>query len=227
MGSTTIKDAVEKVARFCSLTNDQTLTPYSDTLMRDYLQSAHEFIKGEQEWDELTCSFIRELDGTTGKITEVIQKVTDWKKIKRIYHESFEPAMPVLSSYVNPLASTLLLGYRGLAQGEDNMPPLTGRYLVQFFPLTLTGKVMFAIEQEIDWTDDNYVIPIDFWLHVYHAAYSYLADDGSNPRQEAKYQGYYQKRMKQIKANNNSRPVLTNPNQVVPNDWFEADAPYV
>lgn len=223
MAYSTIQDAVNQVARHMSLVNGQNMTPYSPELIVSYLHGAHQYIMGESEWQEMVLWYQRTLDGTTGKITETIP-CTDWKKIKRLYHESLITPMPLLSSYANPIASVLLLGYKGLAASED----LTGdnRYLIRCYPLTLSGQLLFQIEQEIDWTNMDTVLPIDWWLHVYHASWQYALDDGTNPGQVDKYETLFNKRLGQVRAMENSRPVLAQPNQVIPNEWFEQDAPY-
>jgi hypothetical protein len=219
----TLGEAVEQVARNMSLINSEGVTPYSPELIVSYLNRAYEHIKDEQEWGELTQWYQRTLDGATGRVT-VALPCTDWKKIIRVYHESLVTPLPVLSSYANPLASTLLLGYRPIPRGDD----LTGdtRYLLLFYPLTLEGDVLFNIELTLDWTDMDMVLPIDWWLHVDHASWQYALDDGTNPGQVSKYEGLFNKRMSQVKSKENSRPVLLQPNQVVPNEWFEQDAPY-
>lgn len=223
MAYRTIQDAVTQVARHMSLVAGE-VTPYSPDLIVSYLQGAHEIIKDEAEWQEMILWYQRTLDGTSGKITESLP-YDDWKKIRRIYHESFQTPLPLLSKYVNPLASTLLLGYRGMAPEED-LTTGTNRYLVQFYPITLTGEVLFHIERDIDFTDMETVLPIDWWLHVYHASWQYALDDGTNPGQIAKYEKLYNDKLEAIRAKENSRPLLTQPNQVIPNDWFEQDAPY-
>jgi hypothetical protein len=223
MAYSTLGEAVEQVARHMSLINSEGVTPYSPDLVISYLNRAYEHIKDEQEWGELTQWYQRTLDGATGRVTEAIP-CTDWKRIQRVYHESFITPLPMLSNYANPLASTLLLGVRPIARGDD----LTGdnRYLVNFYPLTLTGSVLFHIELSVDWTDLETVLPIDWWLHVDYASWAYALDDGTNPSQISKYETSFNNRMKQMKAKENSRQVLLQPNQVIPNEWFEEDAPY-
>lgn len=220
----TLGEAVEQVARHMSLVNGENMTPYSPELLVSYLNAAHRFIVDENEWSEMVLWYNRTLDGVTGKITQTIPCL-DWKKIRRVYHESFITPLPLLSSYANPIASTLLLGYRGLPP-EDDVQTGNDRYLVQFFPLSLQGRCLFQVERTVDWTNLDTVLPIDWWLHVYHASWQYAADDGTNPAQMSKYEALFNSRMKQITAKENSRPVLLQPNQVIPNEWFEEDAPY-
>ena len=118
-----------------------------------------------------------------------------------------------------------MMGYRGMTPEED-LTTGDNRYLVNFYPLTLSGQVLFQVERDIDFTDMNITLPIDWWLHVYHASWQYALDDGTNPGQIAKYEKLYNDKLANIKAKENSRPILTQPNQVIPNDWFEQDAPY-
>ena len=105
----TLGEAVEQVARHMSLVNGENMTPYSPELLVSYLNAAHRFIVDENEWSEMVLWYNRTLDGVTGKITQTIPCL-DWKEIRRVYHESFITPLPLLSSYANPIASTLLLG---------------------------------------------------------------------------------------------------------------------
>lgn len=221
----TLGEAVKQVAAHMSLVNGNGMTPYSPELIVSYLHRAHTHIVDDGDWSEMELWYTRTLDGSTGKITQTIPGITDWKNIKRIYHESFMTPLPVLSTYVNPLASTLMLGYRGLPPEED-IQTGTNRYLVMFYPITLVGQVLFNIEREIDWTNMETVLPIDWWAHVDYASWAYAMDDGTNPAQASKFETSFNLRMNQVRARENARPVLLQPNQVIPNEWFEIDAPY-
>ena len=222
----TIQDAIRETAKCMGLTNGEGMTPYSNELVISYLAGAHVLIRDEHEWSEMQRSFVRTLDGVTGKITQTIEGCTDWKQIRRIYQDSFQTPLPMLTSYTNPLNSPLLIGYSALAPEDDLQPPAAGRYLVQFFPLNNTAQVVFQIDREFDVTAMEALVPIDFWLHVWGAAMQYAADDGTNPAQLTKYSGLFNKRMMQVTARGNSRPSFAQPNQLIPNDWWEQDAPY-
>lgn len=226
MAQRTLSDAIAQVVRNMSLTNGVNMTPYSEETVKSYIIAAHQHIMGESEWSEMMIWRTRTLDGTTGKVTVLIEDTDNWKSISRIYHESMMTPLPVLSSYINPLTSTLPWGYRGLPPEEDHDGD--GKYLVMFYPPTLTGNVLFQIHREIDWDadPDEIVIPIDWWLHVYIASWMYANDDGTNPMQISKYQTLMAGRMRQVMAMENSRPSSTQPNQMIPNDWWESDAPY-
>lgn len=225
MADSTVGDAIADVARFMGMVNGQNMTPYSDDACTMFLKRAHALIKDESEWSEMIVWYTRTLDGTTGKITELIPSVTDWKEIVRIYHESMQTPLAILSSYANPLTSTLLFGYRGLDPASDNATS-AGRYLVQFYPATLTGRVLFQIARSIDWTDRDTVLPIDYDWHVYLAAHMWACQDGTNPVQIANLENLLRTRKDQVMAKENSRPSFSQPNQMIPNDWWEAEAPY-
>lgn len=227
MPQSTLREAITQVVRNMSLVNGVNMTPYSEDTVTAYLIGAHEHIVKEHEWSEMVVWRQRTLDGVTGKVTELITDTQDWKDIRRIYHDSTQTPLALLSSYVNPLTSSLLFGYRGLPPEEDNTSS-SGKYLVQFYPATLTGNVLFHIDRQIDFTadPDTVRLPVDWWLHVYMASWMYATDDGTNPAQIDKYDKLAQKRLRQITAREASRPSFTNPNQMIPNDWWESDAPY-
>jgi hypothetical protein len=208
-----------------SLTNGVNMTPYSDDTIVSYLVAAHQHIIGEAEWSEMMVWRPRVLDGVTGLITELITDTDDWKSVARIYHELYRTPLPVLSSYQNPIFNTALMqGYRGLPPEEDNQT--AGKYLVRFYPQNLTGNVLFELHRKPDFTKDELVIPIDWWLHVYIASWMYAADDGTNPAQLDKYMKLGQKRLGQVMAMENSRPTTHSPENMMPSQWWEEQSPY-
>lgn len=221
----TLGDAIDETARRLSLVNAPGMTAYSDDFVTGLLVSAHELLRGKHEFDELIVWQERTLDGVVGKTTQLVTATSDWKMIRRIYHESFQTPLAMLSSYVNTLTSTLLLGYRALAPVDDVTGP-NGRYLVQFYPATLTGRVVFQIELTPTWTSHDEVMPIDFWWHVYAACWMWTNSDASNQQMASMYQQLMAERMMQITAKQSSRHAFSQPNQMIPNEWFEADAPY-
>lgn len=225
MPQITLRDAITQVARNVGLTNGLNMTPYSDDTIISYLIAAHALIREEHEWSEMVVWRPRVLDGVTGLITQLITDVTDWKDIRRVYHDAYQTPLPLLSTYINPLVSPMINGYRGLPPEEDNKTA-AGKYLVKFYPATLTGNVLFECDRTVDFTVDTTPLPIDWWLHVFYASWQYAVDDGTNVAQAEKYKVLAAKRMNQVTARESSRPSFTQPNQLIPNDWWENDAPY-
>ena len=202
-----------------------TLTPYSDDTIVSYLVAAHQHIIGEAEWSEMMVWRPRVLDGVTGLITELITDTDDWKSVARIYHELYRTPLPVLSSYQNPIFNTALMqGYRGLRQRK------TTRLLasISYASIRRTSQATCCSElhRKPDFTKDELVIPIDWWLHVYIASWMYAADDGTNPAQLDKYMKLGQKRLGQVMAMENSRPTTHSPENMMPSQWWEEQSPY-
>lgn len=225
MPDSTVGDAIADVARFMGMVNGENMTPYSDDAAVMFLKRAHALIKDESEWDEMMLWRTRTLDGIAGKITELITDTKDWKQVRRVYHESMQTPLARLTSYINPLTSTLMFGYRGLDPGSDASGS-GGRYLIQFYPLTLTGQVLFQLDRAIDWTSRDTILPIDYDWHVYLAAHIWANQDGTNPVQIDNLSRLVKTRKDQIMSRENARPSSSQPNQLIPNDWWEADAPY-
>jgi hypothetical protein len=228
MPQRTLREAITQVVRNMSLTNGVNMTPYSEDTITNYIIAAHDLIVEEGEWSEMVVWRPRVLDQVQGIVTELITDTDDWKNIIRVYHESSRTPMPLVSSYTGDITppSSWVYGYRGLPPEEDHVGP--GKYLVKFYPPTLSGQVLFHISRSIDFTakPEEVVLPIDWWLHVYGASWMYATDDGTNAAQIGKYEKLFQQRLKQIQGKENSRPVSLNPNQTTPNDWWEDDAPY-
>lgn len=226
MADSTVGDAITDVARWMGMVNGQNMTPYSDDACIMFLKTAHQLIKDSGQWDEMMLWRTRTLDGVTGRITESITDTKDWKDITRVYHESMQTPLAKLTSYINPLTSTLMFGYRGLDPANDLTGDTNGRYLIQFYPETLTGRVLLQIQRSIDWTNRDTILPIDYHWHVFSAAYLWACQDGTNPVQIQNLGNLLTTRKDQIMDQENSRPLSSQPNQLIPNDWWEADAPY-
>lgn len=223
MARTTVQDAINQVARNISLVNGDGMTPYSPDLIESYLDGAHQFIKDEQEWHDFDVVYNRTLDGSTGLITEGITGISDAREITRIYHTSSMTPLPKVSLYNNKQVSTSLIGYEYLNREDDPGPSFK---LVRFYPLILTGDVRIEGHKTFDFTDRNLVIPVDWWLHVYHASWQFALDDGTNPGQIAKYETMFNTRLKQVKEKENNKPISLDPYAAIPDIWFEGDDPY-
>lgn len=224
---TTVAQAIEQVARNVSLVGGNGVQPYSGDQIIGYLEGAHQFIVDEPvEWPDLMQSWTRTLDGSTGKITQTVPDtvgaVTS-ARIKRVYHESSNRPLPLIPTYNNPLVTTFPYGFRLLGVTEETAAG--GKYLIQLAPVTLTGQVLIQNEIDFDLSDPNTVIPIDWWLHVYHASWQYAADDGTNQLQIEKYKELFNERLSQMKGRISSHPVSLNPMNTTPNQWSEYDDP--
>jgi hypothetical protein len=226
MAYVTVDDAIREVAQCMSLINGQGMTPYSDELIISLLQQANVFINGEQQWSENDLTFNRTLNGTTGKITVGISSavVSDPKHVYAVYHESSMRPAPKLSSYINTDIATQAFGYTLIPKADDPGPQ---KLLIQWFPATLTGTVIYKAKAQYDFSVDRELeIPIDFWLHVYRAAWAYSVSDGTNPAMMDMYKSNYGERLSQVKEDENSRPIQMNPYNAIPDNWIESDDPY-
>lgn len=222
MTDSTYGDAIEQVARNMGMVNGQNMTPYSDDTAAAYVRRAHRMIVGTRDWDEMTIKRTRTLDGTTGKITQLITDTTDWKDIIRIYAQGFMTPLGRISSYANPLTSTLILGYEGLAP-ENDAAGTGGRYLVQFQPVTLTGQVLFHIRRKVDFSSRDVILPVDYDWHVDLASWLWAKDDGTNPVQIEAFAKLVRESKGDAMERENKRPSYSNPNQLIPNDWWVDD----
>ncbi len=226
MAYVTVDDAIREVAQCMSLINGSGMTPYSDDLITSLLQQANAFINMEQVWSETTKIYNRTLDGTTGRITVGIPdtEVPDPKAIFRVYHESSMKPAPKLSGYINTDIATQAFGYTLISSADDPGPQ---KMLIQWFPVTLTGTVIYMAKLDYDFsTSRDIVIPIDFWLHVYRAAWAYAVSDGTNPAMMDMYKSNYAERMSQVKEDENARPLQMDPYNAIPDNWIESDDPY-
>lgn len=224
---TTVAEAIVQVARNMSLVTGHGVQPYSEDQIIGMLEGAHQFIVDEgPEWPDLMTPYTRTLDGTTGLITE---KITDVygaltsARVKRVYHSASNRPLPIISNYSNLLVNTFPYGYRLLGMREETATQ--GKYLIQFYPNTTEGQVVIQVMEDFDLSDPKEVIPIDWWLHVYHASWQYATDDGTNMGQVEKYKNLYNIRMKQCIARLSTHSYSMDPMNTVPTQWMEYDTP--
>lgn len=199
------------------------MSPYSDDQLANYLDNAHEMITTEFVWPEMVNTFIKTLDGTTGKITVGFQAsdmLLDYKQIKHVYSDAVVRELPLLGSVNNPLLSSPLIGYRPLSLVEDP----NHRYMIIVQPTTLTGKVAIVANLKADLTDPAAVIPIDPLLHIWCATWMFAVDDGTNPGQADKYLRLYNNRSMMLRASVNNGPVALNPFNGPTSQWWEDNA---
>jgi hypothetical protein len=225
MAFVTVQDAIREVALGVSLINGSGMTPYSDDMITSLLQQAHQFINKEQVWSDSILTYNRVLDGTTGRITVGIPstEVSDAKKVFRAYHESSMQPAAKLSGYVNTDIATSIYGYTLISKVQDPGPQ---KLLLQWYPATLTGSVIYLAKAQYDFTDYDMEIPIDFWLHVYRALWQYAVSDGTNPAQMEAYQDNYNKTLALVKGEENARPLQMDPYSITPDIWIESDDSY-
>lgn len=224
---TTVAEAIIQVARNMSMVSGLGVQPYSEDQIIGMLEGAHQFIVDEgPEWPDLRSNYTRTLDGVTGRITQVIPDTVGAitsARVKRVYHESSNRPLPLLSDYNNPLVTSFPYGFTLLGAQDETVP--TGKYLVQLAPVTLTGQCLIQVMYDYDLSDTRTVIPVDWWLHVYHASWQYAADDGTNQVQIEKYKNLFNMRMKQLTSRLVTHPISLDPLNTVPNQWMEYDSP--
>lgn len=225
MADSTVADAIVEVAQQISLVNGQGMTPYSDDLITSLLVSANQFIVKEQIWDETILTYIRTLDGVTGRITVGIPstEVANPLQIITVFHESSIKPLPRISARTNPLIATAMYGYTLLSSVQDPGPQ---KLLLQFSPLTLTGNILFKAKATYNMRDRDTVIPIDYWLHIWRACWQYALNDGTNPGQIDGFKDNYNNTLMLVKDAQNNLPISEDPYRLIADTWWESDDPY-
>lgn len=224
---TTVNDAIRETAQLMSLINGENMTPYSDQLILSLLVQANQKVIAENTWSDCTLTYIRTLDGVTGQTTAgiPIAEVDDAKKIHTLYHDSSNKPVARLSGYINPSIATWGFGYQLINKTQD--PIVTGtRKFIQWYPLTLTGNVMYKATAMFDLTTRTNDIPIDFWSHVYWAAWLYANMDGTNPAQMEAFKVNYNDSIQAAIDMENERKTTLDPWMATPDQWVESDDPY-
>lgn len=219
---TTVAEAIVKVARNMSLIEGQNMSPYSDDQISQYLSNAHDMLTSKYTWPELTASFQKTLDGSTGKVTVAFTAangITDYKQIKHIWSENVLRELPQISGVVNPLQQSSVIGYTILNITEDP----TKQYLFKIQPITWTGQIMIQANLKADFSDPTTVIPIDDLLHIWIATWMYAEDDATNPAQAEKYLKLWEDRIKDVRSNVNTGPYALNPFNGPLDQWFMLD----
>lgn len=217
-----VSEAIPKVALNMSLINGTNMSPYSDDQIANYLSNAHDMLTAKYVWPELVSTFVKTLDGSTGKVTVAFNAadgVTDYKQIKHIYSENVQRELPQISGIINPLQQSSVIGYKILNIKEDP----NKQYLFSIQPVTWTGRVAIVANLKADFSNPDTVIPIDDLLHIWIASWMYAEDDATNPAQAEKYLKLWEDRIKDIRSNVNVGPYALNPFNGPLDQWWMLD----
>lgn len=217
-----VADAIKKVALNMSLVTGPGMSPYSDDQIGQYLADAHDMLTSKYTWPEMTHTFIKTLDGTSGRITVGFvpeNGITDYKQIKHVYSRNVNRELPVISGIVNPLQTSSLLGYQFLSIVDDPDKEL----FIRVLPVTTVGDIAIVASVKADFTDPLTTIPIDDLLHIWIATWMYAEDDATNPAQAEKYLNLWQDRILDLRSNVNQGPFAMNPFNGPLDQWVIVD----
>lgn len=219
-----VSEAITKVALNMSLVTGQGMSPYSDDQVAQYLSNAHDMLTSKYTWPELVSVLTRTLNGTTGLPTvayTVADGITDYKQIKHVYSDNIRRELTVISSIVNPLQVSSLVGYQILNIKDDP----NKQFLIRILPVTTTGRIAVVANLKADFSNPNTIIPIDDLLHIWIATWMWAEDDATNPGQAQKYLDLWQDRVLDIRSNVNQGPIALNPFSGPTEQWYEYDSP--
>lgn len=217
-----VSEAIVKVALNMSLVNGTGMSPYSDDQVAQYLSNAHDMLTEKYVWPELVSSFIKTLDGSTGKVTVAFNAadgLTSYRQIKHIYSENVQRELPILSGVINPLMQSSVIGYRPLNIKDDP----TGQYIFAIQPVTWAGRIAIVANLKADFNNPDTVIPIDDLIHIWMATWMWAEDDATNPGQADKYLKLWQDRIIDIRSNVNIGPYALNPFNGPLDTWWMLD----
>jgi len=206
---------VQETIQSLSMVTGNSVQLYAEDRVASYVQQAFDFVFDEIWWPKYTQWFERTLDGTLGVPTTKLSTVKEFEHIRAVYREDYNIPLPQINDLMNPfvLTGTTPL-YYGAYEGTD--------YVIQFWPKTATGTVYINAKVKPDEFSAQDVPRMDRTLLVNAAAWDYASDDGTNPGAVQKFQQKYERRLQQIRANQNQRPIELDPRlREYPQEWWE------
>lgn len=188
---------------------------YSQDNLAQKVQQAFETIFKAKFWPQFLVREVRTLNGTTGKVTAPFTSILEWGDVFAIFRAGSRSPIPQLPYSFNTL------NFSGpYAKYAD---PASDNTLFTLYPLTSTGQIVVVGRAgrttEFTLTD---IVPFDYLALEYHAAWSYMIDDASNPAMVEKFQTQFSNRIKQLWENAQTHVVKLNPQSgEIPRQWYE------
>lgn len=219
-----VSEAIPKVALNMSLINGANMSSYSDDQIQQYLSDAHSMLTSKYVWPELVTTFVKTLDGITGKATIAFTAADgfdDYKQIKHVYSSQVYRELPLVSGSYNPLMPGFQVGYSIINTIDDP----SKQYIIKISPATTTGDIAIVVNRKANFNDPDTVIPIDDLLHIWIATWMWAEDDATNPGQAEKYSDLWQDRVKDVRSNVNVGPFALNPFNGPNQTWWEYGYP--
>lgn len=186
---------------------------YSEEVIDDMIAEAYQMCRSVRWWDHLMKWEIRQLDGTTGKVTAVINNCSErWRDVRMVLWGNNSIPLPIVAQGTNPykLSGTRPRFIEPLSVGDD----ANGNYLFRVWPLTATttADVPLRIWCRQDpanlFTDPSVIIPFDSICLINRAAALYAADDGTNPAQLTTLNNAFTDRLEQLKEQHDTAPIM-------------------
>lgn len=227
MAFNTLTDLIRKTTVRLRMVSGQGTQLYAEDAIALMLEEAYEMVREQRWWDHLMRWETRQLDGTTGQITQpIVGARGGWHDVQHIFIGSNNLPLPIVSQDINP--------YRLTDTNPRYVEPLyvsddTGN-IFRIWPrnaVTTTDRPL-RIRVRLDpadiFTDPSVVVPFDVTCLVNGAAYKYAADDGTNPAQVASLQTAFEARLKQLQRNHDNAVIQLDPRMTSPigqTEWLE------
>lgn len=215
MAFKTLRELVNRTQVLLSQVSGNAVQLYSEDRIAVHVQTCFNMVFDEDFWDDFVQWFESDLDGTYGSPTADISSIVRFSDIQHVYPENSDVPLPKLpTTNVNPfkLAGTTPRYFA---------PDQTANKIFRIFPKLSVNHI--AIKARIkpeDFTPDV-TVRMDEDLLCHGAAWMYAEADGNNPGHAETMQTIFERRLSQLKSNQDDGVVELDPRVRKTNERWE------
>lgn len=216
MTDLTVNALVTKIERELSMVPGLNVQVYAKDNLAQRVQAIFDITFSEKNWKRFNRREQHTLDGVTGSIVDTFTQIPDFDNIVRIFPADRSVALAKLPLEFNPNLE---------AGGLPRYYEFNGTIgkLITVHPVSALGDIVVMGQYRPPDFLQTDVVPFDQWAIIYGAAWMYAVDDGANPAAIAKFQGLYEKRIKQLYSNQTDDPIRLTGNRSgeYPTTWSD------
>lgn len=209
MRGQTLQQISQRVVKLLGQVYGTNVQTYSEPRIKEMIQARFELLFDEYWWPQFWFTSQYTLDGTTGKVTADLSSVLKrFEDISAVFREKIATPLPRINRDVN---TNLVVG----TFPKFIEPVNDSTKLFRIVPYTATGNIVVHGRTLPDRFGDSTAINFDDWALIYGTVYDFIVDDGTNERQEQKYQRLFMKRLEQLIQLDNVQRIPTNYREAV------------
>lgn len=219
----TLVDLVQRTITRLSMVPGTSVQLYSEDRIAEMIQHKFVIVRSELWWDDM-MTYATLTQGDDGRPLETVWReinpamITDDVLINSYndiqYAWSSRSPLPLkkLPTRSNPA------GF--MRRGTTMYRAPDAAKVIRFLPITPGQSMTVRYRQYYGTFMPADTVPMDDQLLILGAAYDYLEDDGTNPRQAEKFRNMFNDRLTQLRSEENDREIeLTQRHGMLNGDW--------
>lgn len=215
MAFKTLSELVNRTQTILSQVSGNAVQLYTEDRIALHVQTIFNTVFDEDFWDDFVQWFESPLDGTYGSPTLDISSITRFADIQHIYAENSDYPLPKLpTTNANPYK---LAGNTPRYYAPDQT---TGKVFRIFPKLSVNTIAIKARIKPDDFQPDD-IVRMDEDLLCYGAGWMYAEADGNNPGHAESMQTIFERRLSQLKGNQDDGVLELDPRARRTNERWE------